>query len=211
MQGHAPDRSLSSPPYNGPTYQSPGISRQLPGQTQRDLGAAPEPPKPVQAKGREALLDELFTRLHDAAEPEEAQGIASAIQRIWLRSGSDTADLLMARALSALSAHNTELCLSVLDKVIELNPDWAEGWNKRATIRYVSADYAGAMADIAHVLALEPRHFGALAGMGYIFQKLERDKQALSVFRKVLEIYPQQEDIRKTIEKLSPDVDGRDI
>ena len=172
----------------------------------------PEEPRPAAVpKTREALLDDLFGRLRAAADSDEAEGIAGAIERVWLRSGSDTADLLMHRAVAALAAKKTEVSRALLDKVVLLDPDWAEAWNERATVRFMAEDLAGAMEDIAHVLVLEPRHYGALAGMGFILEKSDRPKEALRVFRKVLEIYPQQEDIRKVVERLVPEVDGRDL
>lgn len=172
----------------------------------------PEEPRPAAApKTREALLDDLFTRLRGAADSDEAEGIAGAIERVWLRSGSDTADLLMHRAIAALAAKKSDVSRALLDKIVLLDPDWAEAWNERATVRFIADDYAGAMEDIAHVLALEPRHYGALAGMGFILEKSDRPKEALRVFRKVLEIYPQQEDIRKAVDHLVPEVEGRDL
>jgi tetratricopeptide (TPR) repeat protein len=196
-QRRQPDAELAVPPSSGRAAQP------VP---QPERPAAPAAPKT-----RAALLDELFDRLKTTSDDDEAQGIAGAIERVWLRSGSDTADLLMDRALKALNAKDNDLCRQLLDKIVVLDPDWAEGWNKRATIRFFADDYPGAMEDIAHVLALEPRHFGALSGMGFILQRADRDKEALAVFRKVLEIYPQQDDIRKIVEKLTLDVDGRDI
>ena len=173
------------------------------------LAAGGKPAAPLLTP--QARLDELFGRLAQASSPQEAQVISSSIEHIWLRSGSDTADLLMDRALTALTAKNTPLALEVLDKVIALEPDWAEAWNKRATLRYFDNDDKGSMSDIAHVLALEPRHFGALAGMAYILQRNGDDKHAMQIFRRVLEISPQQDGVRKIVEKLAPEVDGREL
>ena len=160
---------------------------------------------------RAQILDELFTRLARSTDTDEAKGIAGAIERVWMRSGSDTADLLMRRAMSALNGEDYALAERVLDAIVVIDPDWSEGWDKRATERFFADDYAGAMADISHVLAIEPRHFGALSGMGFILQKTGFDKEALRVFRKTLEIYPQQDSIRKIVDDLTIEVEGRDI
>ena len=170
-------------------------------------------PRPVirEATQRANVLDELFKRLAAAEDPEEGKGIAGAIERVWLRSGSDTADLLMSRAVAAVQEKDLPLALELLDRVVAIEPDWAEGWNKRATARFMANDINGSMADIDRVLNLEPRHFGALSGMGFILEREGLDRRALEVFRHVLTIYPGQPDIKKIIEKLVPEVEGRDI
>ena len=167
--------------------------------------------KPAQPAGRQKILDELFDRLGKAQDESEAKGIAGAIDRVWMRSGSDTADLLMNRAMQAISHKNWKLSQDLLDKVVVIDPYWAEAWNKRATARFFTEDYFGSMADLAEVLKLEPRHYAALTGMGFILQRTGFDKRALQVFRRALEINPQQEDIRKTVEKLTLEVEGQPI
>jgi Tfp pilus assembly protein PilF len=157
------------------------------------------------------LLDELFTRLAKSTDPQESQGIAGAIQRVWMRSGSDTADLLMGRALGAVQAKQLALAEKLVSSVIGVEPEWAEAWNKRATIRFMNDDEAGAMQDIAEVLRREPRHFGALVGMGSILQQAGLKRAALKAYRKALEIYPQQASVRTAVEKLTIEVEGRDI
>jgi hypothetical protein len=172
--------------------------------------AAPQPDLNDPA-GRKKVLDDLFERLGKAGDDREAKFLTAAIERVWLRSGSDTADLLMSRAGEAMQSKDWTLTQQVLDKVVAILPDWAEGWNKRATARFSADDYSGAMEDIAHTLALEPRHFDALAGLGFILQKMDMNKRALQAFKKALDVNPRQDELRKIVEKLSIDVDGRDI
>jgi tetratricopeptide (TPR) repeat protein len=188
---------------------APNVSEAVPAQSRSP--AAPAPPKPAPPQSRSQILDDLFTRLAQTSDTDEAKGIARAIERIWMRSGSDTADLLMHRAMAALGTENFTLAENLLDAVVVIAPDWSEGWDKRATARFFADDYAGAMEDIGHVLALEPRHFGALSGMGFILEKSGLDKEALLVFRKTLEIYPQQNAIRKIVDGLTLKVEGRDL
>jgi hypothetical protein len=211
---------------NGPVDpESLGPARprgEIPRSGPRESEAKPEPAKPAEPKFkprpivREAaqranILDELFKRLAATADADEGKGIAGAIERVWLRSGSDTADLLMSRAVAAVQGKDLPLALELLDKVVAIEPDWAEGWNKRATARFMASDTNGAMADIDHVLKLEPRHFGALSGMGFILEREGLDKRALEVFRHVLTIYPGLPDIKKIVDKLVPEIEGRDI
>ncbi len=202
------------------------------GEAQADPKAAPRTPAPTRPATKEAevkkepqvkrsdlniaatrnkFLDELFQRLGKSADEDEAKGIAGAIERVWLRSGSDTADLLMNRAMTAFQTKDYPLATELLDKVVVLDPEWAEAWNKRATVKYFTDDYAGAMADIGEVLKLEPRHFGALSGMGFILQRTGLERRALEVFRKTLEIYPKLDDVRKIVDKISIEIEGRDI
>ena len=166
---------------------------------------------PMEPAGRKKILDELFDKLAKAPDEREARGLANAIERVWMRSGSDTSDLLMSRALQAMQAKDNQLAQELLDRVVEIHPDWAEALNKRATARYLMEDYGGAMEDISRALKLEPRHFGALAGMGFILQKTQNEKLALRAFRKALEFNPQQEELKKIVEKLAGEVDGSDI
>jgi len=162
-------------------------------------------------KGRQKVLDDLFDRLAKAQDDREAKGVSGAIERVWMHSGSDTADLLMGRAMQALQRKDYALSQELLNAVVEIEPDWAEAWNKRATVRYLADDAMGSMQDIARVIKLEPRHFGALSGMGFILQRSGFDKRALEAFRKALEISPQQEEIRRLVEKLTLSVEGQGI
>ncbi|MBV9703694.1 MAG: tetratricopeptide repeat protein [Methylobacteriaceae bacterium] len=178
--------------------------------------AAPQAPASSEAKGAAAggvqrILDDLFSRLAKSTDAEESQGIAGAIERAWMHSGSDTADLLMDRALNAIQTKDLPLAEQLLGSVIAVEPDWPEGWNKRATVRYMADNDSGAMEDIAQVLKREPRHFGALSGMGFILQRAGLNKAALKTFRKALEVYPQLEKIRTIVDKLTIDVEGRDL
>ncbi len=163
------------------------------------------------AEGRKTALDDLFARLAKAGDDREAGVIAGAIQRVWLHSGSDTADLLLSRARDAMKSKDWGLSEQVLDKVIELQPDWAEAWNQRATERFSADDFSGSIEDVAHVLALEPRHFGALSGLGIMLRQMDMKKEALRVFRKALEVNPRQDELKKMVDKLAPEIDGQDL
>ena len=168
--------------------------------------AAAAPPKT-----REEVLADLFNRLGKAQDEGEARGITRGIERMWQISGSDTADLLATRAREAAGKKNFKLALELYDKIVALEPEWAEGWHQRATTRFYMDDDFGAIEDIARALAIEPRHFGALSGLGFLLKRNEHKARALQAFRKSLEIYPQQERVKKQVEELVPDVEGRGI
>jgi tetratricopeptide (TPR) repeat protein len=168
-------------------------------------------PHPTQAAQREQMLEALFKRLAAASDPDEGHAVAAAIQQVWARSQSDTAELLMERATAAMAARQYPLALELFNKIIVLQPTWAEAWNRRATLRFLADDFDGSMADIKEVLKLEPRHFGALAGMATILRKEGLDKSALTVMRKVLALNPQQPELQSVVEKLTLEVEGRGI
>lgn len=168
-------------------------------------------PKPTAAAQRQTTLDSLFKRLAATDDPDLARAIAGAIDRVWLRSDSATATLLMDRAVGAIGAGQLPLAQQILDKLVVLEPDWAEVWNKRATARFLAGDFDGSMADIDQVLKREPRHYGALTGMAAILRHTGFNAEALAVFRKVLALYPAQPDLSAQVEKLRTDVEGRDL
>jgi len=170
---------------------------------------------PLTVIDRDALraraLDDLFARLAAARTPEEGAGLAGAIERVWLKSGSDTADFLMERARSVLNPKELGVAWDLLDRIIALEPQWAEAYRTRAAARFLGGDRGGAVEDLGQALALEPRHFGALSDLGSILLASGFEKRALDAMRRSLELHPQQPEVRATAEKLAPDVDGRDI
>jgi len=180
----------------------------------------PDPPKPieppsalpkVQHGDRTANLDRLFSALKVAPDDESAKFVENRIWAIWLASVSDTANLLMGRAKTAADAKDYDLAIRLLNAIIDIRPDFTEAWNRRATIYYAKKEYARSLADIREVLLREPRHFGALSGLGIILQELGDDKQALDVYRRALAIHPHLERIPDLVKKLTDKIDGRDI
>jgi tetratricopeptide (TPR) repeat protein len=171
----------------------------------------PEAPAKLPKADRTKGLDFLFGALKAAPDEESAKLVEARIWAIWLQTPSDTAALLMSRAKVAMDAQQMDLALKLLDAIIKLRPDYTEAWNRRATLYYLQNDYMHSMADIAQVLIREPRHFGALAGLGMIMQDLGDDKRALDAFRKALEINPHLEKVPELVKTLSEKVEGRDI
>ncbi|MGE5517980.1 MAG: tetratricopeptide repeat protein [Bacteroidota bacterium] len=157
---------------------------------------------------RSASLDALFQRLQTTEDDEEAHLIEVTIRHVWAQSGRQSVDMLMKRAADAVHAGHTEDALAALDQVVAAAPDYAEGWNLRATVHYLRDEYGPAVADIEHVLALEPRHFGALAGLGRILLDLEDKKAALRAFDAALALNPHLGDIRKQSNELREQLAG---
>jgi tetratricopeptide (TPR) repeat protein len=173
----------------------------------------PEAPSRLPKVGADRTrgLDFLFGALKAAPDEASAKHVEARIWAIWMQTPSDTAALLMLRAKAAMEAQQTDVALKLLDSVIKLRPDYVEGWNRRATLYYLQNDYAHSLADIQQVLIREPRHFGALAGLGMIMQDIGDDKRALDAFRRALAINPHLEKVPELVKSLSEKVDGRDI
>jgi tetratricopeptide (TPR) repeat protein len=194
------------------------LSAGLPAQaqpTQRPPTARPAPDAKASeskpASPRPSTLNDLFERLAAAKDEDEAKGIAGLIERRWGRSGSDTADLLLSRASQATAKKEYPLAIELLDRVLALEPNWVEPWYQRATAFYLLDDPASALADIRQVLTREPRHFGAWVGLGHIFMASEDKPRALEAFRRALKIYPQLSSVQTMVERLAPEVDGKDL
>jgi tetratricopeptide (TPR) repeat protein len=147
-------------------------------------------------------LDGLFAKLKQAPDAESAAVTSRAIQQRWTHSGSDTADLLMQRADAALAGGDGPLAIEILDRLITLDPDWAEAWNRRATVFFIEDDLSRSAADIQEVLAREPRHFGALMGLGGILERIGDEHKALEAYERVLEVYPLLPSAQKAVERL---------
>lgn len=172
---------------------------------------APTSQPPSLEQTRRQKLEDLFTRLAASTDVAETNGLVLAIDRLQLQSGSNTGDYLMARAIAAMEARDFDASLAVLDKIIVLQPDWAEAWNKRATARYLAGDDQGSMTDIAHVLILEPRHFGALSGMGMILERRGFQDDALRAYQRALDVAPQLPSLRAAVERLKAAVAGQGL
>jgi tetratricopeptide (TPR) repeat protein len=167
---------------------------------------------PRQDRGpRTPSLDTHFEALKIAPDAESAKAIETRIWGVWIVSGSDTCNLLMGRAKVAADEKDYDLAIKLLDAVVELKPNYVEGWNRRATVYYLMNDYGHSLADIREVLAREPRHFGALAGLGLILQELGDDAHALEAYRRALAINPHLEHVGETVKTLREKVEGRDI
>jgi tetratricopeptide (TPR) repeat protein len=170
-----------------------------------------QPPEKLPKVPRGQDLEFLFGALKAAPTPEAAKAVEGRIWALWMVSPSDTASLLMSRVRRAVEAKNIDLAVRLLDSIVVLRPDYIEAWNRRATLHYMQKDFTRSIEDIRQTLAREPRHFGALAGLGMIMQELGDDKRALEVFRKAIEVNPHMPRIPDLIKSLTEKVEGRDI
>jgi tetratricopeptide (TPR) repeat protein len=196
--------SAQAPPRSSPQATPPEATR--PSDLPRPSSRLPKSPKET-ASG----LDFLLGALKAAPDQESARHVEAKILALWSQSSSDTTLLLMQRVKTATDAKQLDVALKLLDAVLKLHPEYIEGWSRRATLHYMSNDYQRALEDIEQVLSREPRHFGALAGLGVVMQELGDDKRALDAFRKAIEINPYLERVQELVKSLTEKVEGRDI
>jgi tetratricopeptide (TPR) repeat protein len=184
--------------------------RPAPPKQQKQLPEAPAKLPKINAD-RSRGLDFLFGALKAAPDEDSAKHVEARIWALWTQTSSDTTALLMLRAKAAMDAKQMDVALKLLDAVVKLKPDYVEGWNRRATLYYMQNDYTHSLEDIQQVLVREPRHFGALAGLGMIMQELGDEKRALDAFRKALAVNPHLEKVPEMVKSLTEKVEGRDI
>ena len=168
----------------------------------------PDEPPPKTAAEERA---DLYARLAASKDADETGGIITRLLHSYSESGSDTADLLLQRARHAIGVEKYSDALKILDQTIALLPDWAEGWNARATARYLDDDYNGSMADIAQTLKREPNHLGALMGMGMILEARDKRADALKVYERVLEIAPHWRNAQEAADKIKAALAGSEL
>ena len=171
--------------------------------------------KPAAAATTEAAtgnrLDALFGQLKRERNEKAAERIASRISEEWNHSGSASIDLMMTWSQTAMEGKKFDVALDFLDQVVTMEPTYAEGWNRRATVHFMMQNYAKSMADISHTLQLEPRHFGALSGMGQIMKNTGREELALRAWERVLDIYPMMRSAQNEVATLSEELAGEGI
>jgi len=184
-------------------------------------GWAQGPPKPPAGRPgsvlpktpaeREKTLSDLYALLATADDEESAKAIADAIERVWVHSGSATIDLLMERSIKAMNEKKVDLALKLLDSVVELAPDFTEGWNRRAYVYFVQNDIERALGDLRRTLALDPHHFKALDGLAQILREIGQKKAALEAFKELIDVHPYWSGAKQAIEELEREVEGQGI
>jgi tetratricopeptide (TPR) repeat protein len=164
-------------------------------------------PAQVQAK----VTDELAARLQAASDSSEAEAIMGLLRQSFANATSDTAALIATRAATAEKAGAPALALTLLDRLVAIDPAWSEGFVDRAQLRLVEGDAAGARADFEAALRLEPRRFDALMALGSLKEEADDKKGALDAYRRALALAPKLESLRRTEQRLRVEVEGRDI
>ena len=158
--------------------------------------------QPGWARQDDPRLDDLFQKLAATAEPSELGEIERSIWLVWLSSGDDRIDRMMEAGVRSMGDGNHDAALVAFNAIVEAAPDFAEGWNKRATLYWLMGDYAASVADIDRTLALEPRHFGALSGLAMIRSAQDRHLEALEALRRMLTVHPNSPGVQQRVKQI---------
>lgn len=155
-------------------------------------------------------LDDLFSQLQTAT-PLESNRIERRIWREWSKSGSASMDLLLQRGRDALDDGNTDAAIEHLTALVDHAPEFAEGWNARATAFFQAGLYGPSVADIQHALALNPQHFGAMAGFARMLEDTNQPERALVLYRAAFAIHPNLEGVKDAIDRLEIKSAGQEM
>ena len=166
---------------------------------------------PTIAGQNDTRLNNLFDRLRTTQDQAEAREIEGTIWEIWTKSENANVNRVMLIGIASMHAGQLGTALNKFNEVIQLAPDFAEGWNKRATIYYLMKKFDRSVNDIAQTLKLEPRHFGALSGLGLINQAIGQNKAAIKAFEHALDINPHLSGLKDKVTKMKKLKFGRKI
>ena len=184
---------------------TPAVAQQQQRQPQAQQ-QAPRTPQQIAAQ-----VEQLFQQLGDAPDPNQAARIEASLVRAMAQSGSPTADLLLQRATEALNKGDQEGALNTLNSLVKLAPNFAEAWNRRATLYYLMGSLDASLADCQQVLTIEPRHFGALVGMGQIYVILNRRDDAKRALQRALAAHPHLAGAKALLEAVDKMDGGREL
>lgn len=157
----------------------------------------------------ESGVDHLLGELADP-EQEGAEQIENRIMQEWSKSGSAAMDLLLRRGRDAMEEDSWDAAIDHLSALTDHAPNFAEGWNARATAFFNTEEWGLALSDIRRALALNPRHFEAMTGLGIILSELGEESAALAVYRRLVEINPHREQVNDMLDRLER-AEGGDV
>jgi tetratricopeptide (TPR) repeat protein len=168
-------------------------------------------PVAASADQKDPRLPELFDLLKKAPDPGSAQQVEGMIWALWFHSDNPEVLKLMNTGVTAMSQSDFNQAIDAFKRVTRIAPDFAEGWNKLATVHYLVGDYQDSLDEIGHTLELEPRHFGALSGLGLVQVELHHTEQALDAFERALDVYPMMQGARLNAEVLKKQLQDKSI
>jgi len=166
---------------------------------------------PANARQDDPRLEELFSALSETEDYAEGKVIERSIWTIWLTSGSDTVDFLMAQGMNYMSQGAFTKSLTLFTSIIKIDPEYSEAWNKRATVLFLMGEFDASVEDIGRTLELEPRHFGALSGLGQIYDRQDIDASAISAFQKAVSLNPHMPGVKERMKQLKKERDDKKI
>lgn len=189
-----------------------GTPRSIPPSGEKGRAASKHKAAPPDtAEARAKALGNLYAHLSTAADAGEATAVAAAVEALWLQSGSDTVGLLLTRATQAMAEKRSDLARELFDAVVELAPDFAEGFARRAFFHYTENDTARALGDLRRALALEPNHYRALDGLATIMADLGEKRAALNALRQLELVHPYWPGLADSLREMERAVEGQGI
>lgn len=156
-------------------------------------------------------VDALFEKLYATENPIEANQLERKIWDAWSTSESDTLNSLLKSGILLSKQGDYARAEAVFSAMIELRADYAEAYNQRATVRFMAGNYPGSVADVERTLKLEPRHFGALSGLGMIMERLDNLPEAIRAYRRALAANPHLSGLPEKIRELRRKLDDKEI
>jgi Flp pilus assembly protein TadD len=168
-------------------------------------------PVSLLADQNDPRLEDLFAELKSETDIYRANTIADRIWQIWLINEDSQANSMMQRGIAQMNSNSIRAALDTFDRLVTLKPNFAEAWNKRATIYYQIGEFDASLRDIDEVLKLEPFHFGALSGRGLVYMGKEDYFMARGSFLTLLEVYPAMPGVKNNVEMLEQVLRNRAI
>ncbi len=198
-------------PSNPETAPVPGQPRKpvLPQARSDGARALEKLPQTAEEKGR--ALNDFYAQLATAESEEAAKKITGQIERLWRHSGSDTANLLVSRALKAAGEKRLELAEKLFEHAVTLAPDYTEAFTQRAFYHFTQNNMQAAVGDLRRVLALDPNHFKALEGLAQIWGSSGNKKAAYEVTKQLLDVHPFAAGAKQSFDELKREVEGQGI
>ncbi|MSO74696.1 MAG: tetratricopeptide repeat protein [Alphaproteobacteria bacterium] len=166
---------------------------------------------PLHADQHDPRLESLFEALKSPDNLNKVGEAEQAIWGIWMESGSEEIDKLLVQGSVYMQMRSFGAALSHFNSVIEARPEFAEGWNKRATLYFLMGEYTRSIADCERTLALEPRHFGALFGLGLIYTEIENAPKAIDALEMALAVHPHLQNAPAIIQRLKARLKAQEI
>lgn len=157
-------------------------------------------PASLTADQSDSRLDDLFNQLLTAEDSRSISRLENQIWEIWHSHADADVEALMTAGIQRMNSQRLSEALVIFSQIIERYPDYAEAWNKRATLYYIAGEYEASIEDIEEVLALEPRHFGALSGLGLVYMQRQDLARAKMAFEQLVRVHPNSPNARQNLE-----------
>ena len=160
----------------------------------------------VPADQTDDRLETLFITLSSSSDKQVIRATENQIWDIWFAHPNSDVERLMQIGVQRMNANRQSEAMIIFSQLVENFPDYAEAWNRRATLHYILGNYQESIDDIERVLSLEPRHFGALSGLGLVYLQLDQLRKAKEAFEDLIEVHPNSPNARENLRRVNKDL-----